>query len=66
MERMIYMNISSIPSTMPGADMANMSMMASVQVLDMAQDVFADAAARLIEELSAVITGVGHSVDMYV
>ena len=60
------MNISSISSAIPNADMSNMSLMASIQVLDMAQDVFEDAATRLIEELSAAITGVGQSVDMYV
>ena len=66
MERMIYMNISSISSAIPDVNMSNMSMMASIQVLDMAQNVFEDAAAQLIDALSAVITGVGHSVDMYV
>ena len=60
------MNISSISSAIPDVNMSNMSMMASIQVLDMAQNVFEDAATRLIDELSAVITSVGHSVDMYV
>jgi len=41
----------------------NTRMMASVQVLDMAQESFEDAAMQLIETMSAV-TGVGQNVDM--
>ena len=43
----------------------NVSMAASVQVLDMAQSVFKDAADRLLAEMAALITGLGQNVDIY-
>ena len=75
------MNISGITSTSPAlisdynppaaapasdADLGNVAMMASVQVMNMAQDAFNDVAARLVAELSALTTGIGQNVDMYV
>ena len=42
----------------------NTSLMASVQVMDMAQNAFEDAAMQLIETMSAV-TGVGQNVDTF-
>ena len=39
---------------------------ASVQVLDMAQNAFEDAAAQLLSSMTSAMTGVGQSVDMTV
>ena len=62
------MNVSGISpaASLSGLELsANMSMAASVKVLDMAQDVFADAAEKLLAEMAAAITGVGTVVDTY-
>ena len=45
-------------------DVINTSMAASIQVMDMAQQSFEDAALRLVEEMAA-FTGVGQNVDVY-
>jgi hypothetical protein len=57
----------SRPESDPDMNMSamNTSMMASIQVMDMAQDAFEDAAMQLIETMSAM-TGVGQNVDMMV
>ena len=48
------------------SDLVNVSVAASIQVMDMAQNVFEDAAARLIESMAAAMTGVGQNVDITV
>jgi len=45
---------------------AEFQMAASVQVLDMAQNAFEDAADQLLASMTASMTGVGQSVDMSV
>ena len=48
------------------ADMiANVSMAASVKVLDMAQNVFEDVADKLLQEMAALMTGIGQNIDVY-
>ena len=59
------MNVSSISSAASGVYAANLSMAASLKVLDMAQSVFEDAASELIEAMSAAITGIGQNIDVY-
>ena len=59
-------SVSQAASGVSGADMVSMRMMASVRVLDMAQDVYSDIAAELLASMSAAITGLGNVVDMYV
>ena len=62
------MNISGVSpaASLSGLELsANMSMAASVKVLDMAQDVFAGAADKIIAEMAAAITGIGGSIDTY-
>jgi len=49
----------------PASDAINTSLMASIKVMDMAQSAFEDAAAKLIETMSAM-TGTGRSVDISV
>ena len=49
----------------PSADAINVSMAASIQVMDMAQSSFEDAANQLIETMAAA-TGVGQNVDLTV
>ena len=65
---MMQMNVSSVSGAVSGIDMAGAKVMAtaSLRVLDMAQDVFSQIAGELIDALSAVITGVGGNIDMYV
>ena len=53
-------SISSLDRDLP----ANVSMDASVRVLGMAQQVFADVAEQLIAELAAM-TGIGQNIDIY-
>ena len=60
------MNVSGISGGASGADMVSMRAMASVQVLDMAQNAFEDAAAELIAMMSSAITGLGQNIDMTV
>jgi len=70
------MNISGVTATVldlpmepvsaPAVSAAEFRSMVSVQVLDMAQNAFEDAAAELLAAMSAAITGVGQNVDMYV
>ena len=43
---------------------ANVAMAASIQVLDMAQDVFSDVADRLLAEMASLLTGVGQNIDI--
>ena len=68
------MNISGIsPSAViPASDVyanedapVNVSMAVSVQVLDMAQNVFEDIAEKLIAEMVAQMTGIGQNIDTY-
>ena len=59
------MNISGISGVMPGSNLTNVNMAASMKVLDMAQDVFEDVAAELIDAMSSVITGLGQNIDTY-
>ena len=48
------------------ADMiANVSMAASVKVLDMAQNVFENVADQLLQEMAALMTGIGQNIDVY-
>ena len=65
---MMQMNVSGVSGAVSGIDMAGAKAMAtaSLRVLDMAQDVFSEIAGELIDALSAVITGVGGNIDMYV
>ena len=51
-----------LPESLSGADAINTSMMASVQVLDMAQSSFEDAAMQLVQSM---MTGLGQNVDVY-
>ena len=69
------MNISEVSSAASYSDLdlaanmdmpANISIAASVKVLDMAQDAFSAAAERLIAEMAAMMTGVGMNVDIMV
>ena len=59
------MNISGISGAISSAELANVNMVASLKVLDMAQDVFEDVAAELIDAMSSVITGLGQNIDIY-
>ena len=52
-------------TTASGADMISTSMAISVQVLDMAQSSFEDAANRLLESMAAA-TGIGQNIDLTV
>jgi len=51
--------------SIPASNAINTSLMASVQVMDLAQSAFEDAAARLIDTMSAM-TGVGQNFDISV
>ena len=66
-ERMSDMNISGVTSTAQtmGVSSVNMRSLASIQVMDLAQSAFQDAAEQLIATMSSM-TGVGQNVDMYV
>jgi len=66
MERMREMDISAVTPTNQamGISAINMRSMASIQVMDLAQNAFEDAAAQLIATMNAM-TGVGHSIDTY-
>jgi len=57
--------MGQMPESPVAAEAMNMSMAVSVQVLDMAQSFFEDAAQQLIDTMSAM-TGVGQNVDMTV
>jgi len=46
------------------ADVIDVGMAASIQVMDMAMNSFEDAANRLLEEMAA-FTGIGQTIDMY-
>ena len=62
------MNVSGINpvASLSGLEMpVNISMAASVKVLDMAQETFAQVAEQLIAEMAAAITGVGTTIDVY-
>ena len=59
------MDISSLSAATSGADLVNTKMMASVKVLDMAQDIFSEVAQELIDALTASITGIGQNIDIY-
>ena len=48
------------PESAPSADVVNVSLAASIQVMDMAQSAFEDAAAQLIAQM----TGLGQNVDI--
>ena len=66
-ERMGEMNISNINSAAPAMNVnaVNLRSMVSVQVLDLAQGAFEDAAEQLIATMSAM-TGVGQNIDIMV
>jgi len=61
------MNISNINSAAPAMNVnaVNLRSMVSVQVLDLAQGAFEDAAEQLIATMSAM-TGVGQNIDIMV
>ena len=48
-----------------GISAFNMRSMASIQVMDLAQNAFKDAAAQLIATMNAM-TGVGQNIDTYI
>ena len=48
-----------------GISAVNMRSMASIQVMDLAQNAFKDAAAQLIATMNAM-TGVGQNIDTYI
>ena len=60
------MNISGIASATSNMSAAGVQYMASLKVLDMAQDVFKEAAAELIDAMDAIITGLGQNIDIRV
>lgn len=59
------MNISGISSAASNMSAAGVQYMASLKVMGMAQDVFEDVAAELIDSLNAMITGLGQNIDIY-
>ena len=63
---MSFLNVSNISASAAGVDLAGTRMMPSLMVLDLAQNVFEDVAARLIDALSEVIPGLGENIDIYV
>ena len=56
----------AVPESAQAMSAAEFQAAASVQVLDMAQNAFEDAAAQLLAGMAAAMTGVGQSVDMSV
>ena len=65
LERMSDMNISTIssPSQAFSVSAVNMRSMMSIQVMDLAQSAYEDAAAQLIGIMNAM-TGVGQNIDI--
>jgi len=59
-------NISSIASAANNMNAAGIQYMASLKVMNMAQDVFTDVAEELIDAMNSVITGLGQNVDITV
>ena len=59
------MGISGIASAASSMDAAGVQYMASLKVMNMAQDVFEEAAAELINAMNAIITGLGQNIDIY-
>ena len=62
---MIAVNISSIASAASGVSAAGAQYVASLKVMDMAQEVFKEAAEELIGMMDALITGLGQNIDIY-
>lgn len=60
------MDVSGISSASSNMSAAGLQYMASVKVMDMAQDVYKDAADELINEMNTIITGLGQNIDLSV
>ena len=58
------MDVSGISSASSNMSAAGLQYMASLKVMDMAQDVFKDVAAELIDGMDAIITGLGQNIDL--
>ena len=65
-ERVIVMNISGVASAASGVGAAGVQYMASLKVMDMAQEAFKDAAEELLRAMDALITGLGQNIDILV
>ena len=60
------MDVSAIATGASRMDAAGVGYMASLKVMGMAQDVFEEAAAELIEAMNAMISGLGQHIDISV
>ena len=60
------MNISGVASAASNMNAAGVQYMASMKVMSMAQNVFEEVAAELIDSMNAVITGLGQHIDISV
>ena len=58
------MNISSVASASSAMGAASVQYMASLRVMDMAQEAFKDAAEELLAMMDAMITGLGQNIDV--
>ena len=60
------MDISGVASAASNMSAAGVQYMASLKVMDMAQNVMEEAAAELIDSMNAIITGLGQNIDISV
>ena len=60
----IDLNISSIASAASSLDSIGVKYAASLKVMEMAQDVYEEAAAELLSAMDALITGLGQYIDI--
>lgn len=60
------MDISAIASSASNVNSAGVGYMASLKVLNMASNVFEEAAEELIDAMNAMITGLGRNIDVTV
>jgi len=60
-----YQDLIEDAASTPSSNAINVSMAASIQVMDLAQSAFTDAAEQLISSMSAA-TGIGQNVNMLV
>lgn len=60
------MNFSGIASATSNMSAAGVQYMASLKVMNMAQDVFEEVAAELIDSMNSLISGLGQNIDISV
>ena len=60
------MDVSGISSGASNMSATGVQYMASLKVMSMAQNIFEEAAAELIDAMNAMITGLGQNIDITV